>query len=576
MARSKILKLWPVVMGGKIVTKSVTIDNSTNANELTNYPVKMTVPYYLGMAVNFSNIRFRDTDNSILPHWIETYITSVAATVWVKVPSIPALSTKAIELQYGKLPNTSNGDNVFDLFDHFDRVLGLQATNAATVSINTAGYWAENIVYDADTNKYWWVIMDSTTTPVSIRLASCDDIANPVWSVEPTPVITDSVNLECPHIVKFGSTWYIYYGRNNANIYCQSSPTVNSGYSAAGISNPVIPKGGAGTWDANRTFEPYVFQVGSIYYHFYMGETQGTLIETVGYATAASPIGPFTKYAGNPVLTGDTGLWDGGSDKAADPFVFEKDGIYYVGVSATPTGYKGLYGKIGFFTTTDFITFTPFADNPVLGLGATIDNAMAIRGAVSLFGGVYYFPYIAYASSAKPALTALNFDQAGKVNRRYWGENVAASIANSLVTLSGGSAYLESDKAFGQGYAFRTRSLLHATTISILGFRDKTGSPADLAELVGCLHAGKTEGYNHNAVDAGPTANLGVPGTYAVLQIARNGSTSTLFSVNDGAAEELTTEVPDASIRALLWQNLICDWVLVRKYSYPEPTAIVG
>jgi hypothetical protein len=74
------------------------------------------------MTTDFSDLMFTDSDQvTPIPFWIESYSTSVSASVWVKVPSIPASSTKTIYMYYGNPSATSasNGTATFEFFDDF-------------------------------------------------------------------------------------------------------------------------------------------------------------------------------------------------------------------------------------------------------------------------------------------------------------------------------------------------------------------------------------------------------------------------------------------------------------------------
>ncbi|HDH07005.1 MAG TPA: DUF2341 domain-containing protein, partial [Thermoproteales archaeon] len=107
--------------------KEVTIDNTSNSNNLIDYQVKVTLN-----STNFdfskaksdgADIRFTDDDGTtLLNHWIEKWDASgEEAIIWVKVPSIPASSNRTIYLYYGNsnASSTSNGDDTFDFFDDF-------------------------------------------------------------------------------------------------------------------------------------------------------------------------------------------------------------------------------------------------------------------------------------------------------------------------------------------------------------------------------------------------------------------------------------------------------------------------
>ena len=102
--------------------KAVTIDNTLNSDDLSNYQVQLNVQYDADMNADFSDLRVTDSDEqTALPYWIESYVASVSATVWVKVPSIPASSTKTIYMYYGNpsASSESNPNNTFDLFVDF-------------------------------------------------------------------------------------------------------------------------------------------------------------------------------------------------------------------------------------------------------------------------------------------------------------------------------------------------------------------------------------------------------------------------------------------------------------------------
>jgi hypothetical protein len=543
--------------------KPVTITGSTGGAQ-TDYPVEIDITYDPKMSVDFSDIRFKSSTGTALSFWLQEKVNSTSAKYFVKVPIIPANpDTVTIYMYYGKASYTdaSDGDDTFSLYDNFDEVLDLQATNSATVAIDATNYYAENIVYDDVSAKYWWATWDQPTG--KIALAYCDDITAPVWTME-----ADLFTGDAPSIHKFGATWYIYYS-TAAGILVQSSATVNSGYSLVGT---MLAKGGAGTWDENRLLEPYVILVGSTYYIFYMGETAGTLIEKVGYATSASPTGPFVKYAGNPVLSGDTGWWDTGQDKAADPFVFEKDGTYYIGVTGCTTGKAGW--QIGFYTTTDFITFTPYENNPVLNHGWAYDSVNVLRGAVSLFGGVYYFPYAGTSASTKPHLTTLNFDIAG-INGRKWPTNVLSVEAAGVVTLDSTSDTLSSNSLFGQNYAIRAKAKFHATGTGIIAFRNSTNT--DNVEFIANFpNANDITAYSKIAGASESSADLANPNVWATYECIRNDNTSSIYYIDGVLKSTLIVKIPTIDLPALLYQSVICDWVLVRKYINPEPSDSVG
>jgi hypothetical protein len=107
--------------------RAITINNSSNTNTLTNYQVLVTLDTQSlisagKMRSDCGDIRFTDSDKStLLNYWIESGINTTTTKIWVKVPSIPASSSKTIYVYYGNSGATSasNGDVTFDFFDDF-------------------------------------------------------------------------------------------------------------------------------------------------------------------------------------------------------------------------------------------------------------------------------------------------------------------------------------------------------------------------------------------------------------------------------------------------------------------------
>jgi len=123
---------------------NINIDNTGNSNALSDYQQKIVLS-----SSNFdfskansdgSDIRFLDSDDSTpLSYWIESWDSSgQTATIWVKVPSIPASSNYTIYMYFGNASATSesNGNNVFDDFDTGDKTSSwtLEGSSGQTTS----------------------------------------------------------------------------------------------------------------------------------------------------------------------------------------------------------------------------------------------------------------------------------------------------------------------------------------------------------------------------------------------------------------------------------------------------------
>jgi len=107
--------------------KPITISNSGSA--LTDYQVLVTLDTATlisagKMRSDGGDIRFADSNgNTLLSYWIESGINTSSTKIWVKVPSIPASSSKTIYVYYGN-PSVTSQSNIKDTFnnkgDNFD------------------------------------------------------------------------------------------------------------------------------------------------------------------------------------------------------------------------------------------------------------------------------------------------------------------------------------------------------------------------------------------------------------------------------------------------------------------------
>ena len=93
-----------------------------------------------------------------------------------------------------------------------------------------------------------------------------------------------------------------------------------------------LPRGAVGEWDEQSVFTPNILVAGSRYYLFYtsVGKPYSEdSLTAIGVAFAESPNGPWTKFAGNPVLrTGPDSAWD--SHRVDDACLVVRHGRYWL------------------------------------------------------------------------------------------------------------------------------------------------------------------------------------------------------------------------------------------------------
>lgn len=115
--------------------KQITVINS-NPDSLAGYQVKIDVNYDSDMKPDFSDLRFINEDGATsLPYWIESYVPSTSATIWVRVPYVAGTGSSTVFMYYGNPAATSlsNGRATFELFDDFESGYGTGWTVKATM-----------------------------------------------------------------------------------------------------------------------------------------------------------------------------------------------------------------------------------------------------------------------------------------------------------------------------------------------------------------------------------------------------------------------------------------------------------
>jgi len=106
--------------------RSITINNTGNISTLNNYQILVSLNTQSliangKMQTACQDIRFSDGVDS-LNYWIESGCNTTSTKIWVKVPSIPASSSKTIYMYYGNsiVSSESNGNATFNFFDDFE------------------------------------------------------------------------------------------------------------------------------------------------------------------------------------------------------------------------------------------------------------------------------------------------------------------------------------------------------------------------------------------------------------------------------------------------------------------------
>jgi hypothetical protein len=135
----------------------------------------------------------------------------------------------------------------------------------------------------------------------------------------PNPIIVrggkdawDEKKIESCDIIEDFGTYYYYYHAQPLNGQRWNPPDWRIGIATAPhpfgpwtkySGNPVLVQGPKGSWDDGAVFSATVLKRGTDqYYLFYGGFAAGHHCCDIGFATASSPLGPWKKHSGNPVL----------------------------------------------------------------------------------------------------------------------------------------------------------------------------------------------------------------------------------------------------------------------------------
>lgn len=246
------------------------------------------------------------------------------------------------------------------------------------LEVGGIGAWDHNWIHPHSVlivgDEYWMYYGGSASgglsgVPNRIGLATSSDGytwtkygSNPIFT--PSGSGWDSASVETFTILKVGSNWFAWYAGNSA----ATPPGHQIGYATSedGItwtryaSNPVITLGAGGTWDSVFVYPCSVLEEDGIYYLYYFGtDSYGTPSNWKIGLATSTDRVTWTKHASNPIFSGASGQWDSG---LLDVHVMLLGNTYYMFYQGNTS--TGEYSAIGVATSTDKIAWTRAATNP--------------------------------------------------------------------------------------------------------------------------------------------------------------------------------------------------------------------
>lgn len=154
--------------------------------------------------------------------------------------------------------------------------------------------------------------------------------------------------------------------------------------------NPILVTGGAKEWDGGEIEAGNVLKDGEVYYFYYHGtprdkEKWPRQGYRIGVATAPSPLGPWKKYEGNPIIDlGSAEGWDGGS--VACPTVVKEEAtryfLWYCGIGKTDDH----HWSIGLATASNPLgPWKKFEGNPVVKDFGYVGGVVEVNGQFRMY-----------------------------------------------------------------------------------------------------------------------------------------------------------------------------------------------
>jgi len=250
--------------------------------------------------------------------------------------------------------------------------------NSNPVMSGRPGMWDEVgvqhcvVIQDGDTLRMWYESFTaSTPSGPGHMIGYATSVDGIIWTRRDAPVLVrgpagewDDSHIITGAVIKEGNTIKMWYS-GGTGTFPNAIIRMGLATSTDGInwtkyddptttdppfqfSDPVLPLGSPGSWEAIWAWSPSVLTTPSGYEMWYEGINMPTGNGAVGYATSKDGIN-WIKDANNPILTGVSGSW--ASALGATSII--KDGnVYRMWVSGLPDFFP-FPGRIGYATAPD-------------------------------------------------------------------------------------------------------------------------------------------------------------------------------------------------------------------------------
>jgi len=589
--------------------------NNTGGTEQTYYQVPLNITYDSDMNIDFSDIRVKnETSGEYVPYWIEDKVNGSWCRLWFNASYIPANSwcNDTYYLYYGdaSASDASNGDSVFEFFDDFDSIdkCFKKHSTSCVVPVTESGEddftRDPSVLYNASSSKYQMWYWDGN---IDIWYAESTDGIN--WTK--FGEILSDVGARPSVVYKDGYYWLYLQsgsGAGNQKIKLYKSTSPDSGFIDQGV---VLEP--SQSWEENYIYVPSVIYDSDddkwkMWYSAadYVSAGGAHEPEKIGYAESDDGVN-WTKYSGNPIVVPSGSTW---YSKALGALrVVKKDGIYYGFFHAA--GEDNRF-RFGYMTSTDGKTWNLDDAKLIMDLSPKGDygsNHLYTNSPMWKDGTwkIWINGGGGSGSGHECILYLLESTNVDKLNTEKWVKNYGESITvqNSLCTINGPSENLKmqmawSQKAVSEGVVIEGKiknPVISSRRTGIFGsnsFLYKEYDGFHYGNNVFCIFFNENGNIRANVRSDGTWDTEATvfsdysADTFYILHIERVSTNNTIMKVFDinrnqlGDTQSFTSPLPSSMYFGFYVQSVnaepqgVLDWILVRKYTEPEPTAQLG
>ncbi len=242
----------------------------------------------------FSTADVRSEDTYRNPVLVETFESPVVGTMGIGDPTVI--------FHEGKYYLYPTGDNHgYDVYISSDLVHWKKGPRV--FRSDERGVWAPDVLFNPPDRKFY--LYYTVNRRVGVAVADRPDGT----FTDRGPLVENAIDANM--FLDDDGGYYLYYASYpDFRIHVQP------------MESPVRKKGGpfeiirpGQPWERNGqpiTEAPWMLKHNGTYYLLYSGGGANTLFYAIGYATAKSPLGPFTKFAGNPLMKEGNGVFGPG------------------------------------------------------------------------------------------------------------------------------------------------------------------------------------------------------------------------------------------------------------------------